>query len=304
MSLITDYRPEELDEFIGSETTVRIVESKMGVQNKPHAYLITGPSGCGKTTMGRIIASMLGASDFNFEEMDSADFRGIDTIRQIRRNMVKSPIGVNKVRVWLLDECHQLSRDAQEALLKALEDTPDHVFFILCTTDPQKLKETLKRRCLHLVVDRVDDDTIVEYLKEIATEYEEKEVSEYLLEVIAEKSDGSIGRALTLLDSIIDLDKDQAQEELDRKEAEINEAIDLCRALIKGAKWKTVSKILIGLKQSNPEKIRRAVLGYCSTVLLKGDNAQAYVVMDCFRKPFYDAPFPQLIMASYEVTME
>lgn len=303
MPLHLDYRPKKFAEFVGSESTAKALLSKLRSNDTPHAFLLTGPSGCGKTTLARIIAKYLRAGEHNFIEMDSASFRGIDTIREIRRQMMLAPIGKGKSRVWLLDECHQLSRDAQEALLKALEDTPSHVYFVLATTDPQKLRPTLKRRCSHYEVETVSDDVITEHLFWILAK-EDKQSERETIEAIAEQSNGSIGVALSLLDAVIDLPLEDQAAAAESKAAELKASIDLCRALIKGSGWKAIAGILKGIKEAkeDPERVRRAVLGYCTSILLNGkkDNI-AFLIMDCFKQPFFDSPFEQLVLACYEV---
>lgn len=112
------YRPRTFDEVVGNKEAIRTLESfiKRDISEVPHAFLFSGPSGCGKTTLARILAKKLGCSDANFVEIDSADFRGIDTIREIRRQMRLAPVGGGSCRVWLIDECHKLTGDAQSAL--------------------------------------------------------------------------------------------------------------------------------------------------------------------------------------------
>lgn len=108
MSIAIDHRPDTLDNVIGNAGTIRSIKALFENRNDklPHAYLITGPSGCGKTTLGRIISSMLGASSFDFCEIDTADFRGIDTIRDIRKQVRLLPQDPKSTcRVWLIDEC-------------------------------------------------------------------------------------------------------------------------------------------------------------------------------------------------------
>lgn len=306
MPLQVDYRPEDFDEMVGNETVLGALEKKLLSKDIPNAFLITGPSGCGKTTVGRIIANRLGAYDpqedvnSNFHEYDAADFRGIDHIRGMRSTMRLMPVGDGKARIFLLDECHQLTKDAQEALLKALEDCPKLAFFVLCTTDPQKLKVTLKRRCAHYAMTEVETDELVAYLQDII-ESEEKEVSEEMLEMIVEQANGSPGIALGLLDAIIDLDEDQMEESLRAIKETNQEAIELCKAMLKGQPWKKISTILKGLKDQDPEKIRRGALAYCASILLNGkQDMNAYIIMDAFREPFYDMPYQQLVLACFE----
>ena len=160
MSLSRKYRPQSLDEIYGNKAVVKSLGSVLNKKEVPPAFLFTGNSGCGKTSLARIAATQLGCTGHDFKEVDSADFRGIDTIRGIRRQMrLKSMSGI---RVWLLDECHKMSGDAQSALLKALEDPPSHVYFMLATTDPQKLLKTIRNRCVHFEVQPLGNSEIRE----------------------------------------------------------------------------------------------------------------------------------------------
>jgi DNA polymerase-3 subunit gamma/tau len=306
MPLHIDYRPDNFDDFVGSENTIHALKAKLKSKDLPHAYLFTGPSGCGKTTLARILARILGATDsYNYSEVDSASYTGIDDVRSIRSKMRMAPTGKAKARVWLLDECHRMSSQALDGFLKALEDTPSHVYFIFATTELQSLLKkcsAIKRRFAHYVLEPVSNEEMREQLNWVV-ECEEKEVTEDTITYIIEQAEGSIGKALSILDTIIDLPLDKMEEAAEEKAEELKAAIDLCRGLISRPKWSNVSSILKDMKKAkeDPERIRRAVLGYCTAILLKGKNDQAYLVMDCFKKPFYDSPFEQLVLACYEV---
>lgn len=295
------YRPSDLESFAGNRTVVETVSKILERDQKdiPKAWLITGPSGTGKTTLARIIASKLGCSDLDFVELDTADFRGIETVRDLRKDSRFGSIrGGN--RLWLLDECHQLTKDAQEALLKLLEEPPNKVYFVLCTTDPERLKPTLKRRCIQLQLNPLSETLIQKRMLRILKQ-EKKEVPDKIVERIAQDSVGSLGIALSVLDKIMDLPTDQMAKAAKQHMEEENEAIALCRALMQGKDWRTVSGLIKTIKQ-DPESLRRMVLGYCSAVLLNSGQAKAFVVMECFKQPFYDSPMPQLVMACYEAT--
>lgn len=195
--------------------------------------------------------------------------------------------------------CHQLTKDAQEALLKALEEAKGHVYFVLATTNPEKLKDTLKRRCAEYKVQPVGESDMIDFLYGIAAE-EDKDLPEAVAEKIETLAMGSIGKALSMLDRVIDLKEKDAMNQLEA-DPEDKQIIDLCQNLIKKAKWTVIAKIIDSLtKTQEPESIRRAVLGYCSAILMKGENSRAYLIMDAFRNPFYDTPKPQLILAAYE----
>jgi DNA polymerase III gamma/tau subunit len=257
---------------------------------------------CGKTTLARIAAAQLGCSDMDLVEVDSADFRGIDTVRDIRRQMGLSPLA-GSCRVWILDEIHRATVDAMSALLKALEDTPPHVYFMLATTDPQKLLPTILSRCTELKVAPLEEEQIVRLLHRV-TKQEGKSVPMPVLKQIAMNSLGHPRAALVMLDKIIDLPEASMNRAVEKAAVEQSQIIDLCRMLMKKANWKQVSGVLKGLKDQAPEDVRRAVLGYCSAVLLSGDEPKAFVVMDAFRAPTYDLGWPGIVMACYEIVGE
>lgn len=296
MSLHLDYRPDNTESMVGNEDTLAAFESIFKRKSKPHAFLFTGPAGSGKTTLARIAVDLLDCCESEFTELDAADFRGIDMVRDLRRKMHYRP-SRGPCRVWLLDECHKLTTDAQEALLKALEDTPKHIYLLLATTNPEKLKTTLKRRCTPFELSALSVSQIKTHLSEVSDE-EKKKVPDEVLKQISQDCIGSLGMALMLLDKIIDMPKKQMLAAAKRAAAEESETIELCRALIKKAPWKSITKILRGLT-AEPETARRNVLGYCNSVILNGDSPRAFLIMDAFSEPFYDTGAPGLTLACY-----
>lgn len=309
------YRPRDLSEMVGNQEVVSALEAllKRKREDLPHAFLFTGDPGCGKTTLGRIVAEALGGVGNDFVEVDSASFRGIDTVRDIRDNMNFLPMEPGGLaRVWLLDECHLLGtggdsvkNPAQTALLKALEEPPEHVFFILCTTNPEMLLAAIRSRCMSATfeVKALDEDVIREYVLDVA-HWEGKIIPIEIADQIARDSLGSCRNALGVLDKIIDLDPKDMKAMAEKAAAAESQVIELCRALFAGKKWKEVAGILKGLEKEEVEKTRQAVINYCASVLLGGkDAAQAFIVLDCFKTPFYNNGRAGLVHACYDATV-
>lgn len=299
-SLYLKHRPTNFDEFFGNENLVTLLKSTVKDAKKaPHSYLFTGGTGCGKTTLGRILAKELGSSGSDLCEIDSADFRGIDTVREIRKNMQYRPLE-SRCRVWIIDEVHRTTNDAQSALLKALEDTPAHVYFILCTTDPQKLLPTIRGRCALFNVEPLADNVMMRLLRQVV-KAEGENLSKQIYEQIIQDAQGHSRNALQVLDQVIRVPGEKRLEIAQRTAEEQSQVIELCRALIKNEGWSKIRVILTGLKGQDPENIRRAVLGYCQAVLLKSENQKAALIMDEFIEPFYNTGFPGLVFACYSI---
>lgn len=299
MPLYHKYRPSTFDEVVGNVEVVTALKADISKDNHPHAFLLHGPTGCGKTTLGRIIAKELDCAEDDFREIDSADFRGIDTIREVRRQSQYQPIA-GKCRVWLLDEVHKMTNDAQSALLKALEDTPSHVYYILATTDPQKLIATIKGRCSQYQVKQLTDSEMVSLLR-MVVKAEGAKLTKEIYEQIVQDSQGHPRNALQILDQVISVPMEMRLEVAKRAAEVQSDAIELCRALMQKAAWKKVAGILTKLKDQDPESIRRLVLSYCNSILLKGENMQAGLVMEQFIEPFYNTGFPGLTFACFSI---
>lgn len=299
MSLYLKYRPTSLDEIFGNEIVKESLIKALQGKDCPHAFLLHGFKGCGKTTIGRIIAKELNCSESDFHELDSADFRGIDTIREIRKRCQLMAMQ-GDVIVWLLDECHQISKDGQHALLKLLEDTPKHVYLILCTTDPQKLLLTIRDRCMQLEVKPLSEKQMIRLLHKIVHSENER-LDKEIYEQIIQDSLCHPRAALQILDQVLSVSPDLRLKVAEKQAERQNQSIELCRALLQNTGWKKVQNILNGLKNEEPETIRRMVLGYCQAVLLKNDNEKAGLIMEEFIEPFFNTGFAGLVYACYSI---
>jgi DNA polymerase III gamma/tau subunit len=190
--------------------------------------------------------------------------------------------------------CHKLTKDAQEAFLKGLEDPPAHAYYVLCTTEPEKLLPTLRGRCSAFLVHLLTEPEMLKLLGRIAAR-EGAQIPRSSIQKIVEVSGGHCRDAIQMLQQMI-ADPDATLASFQSSEAK---TIDLCRALIGAKGWKEVASILAELKDEDVERTRRAVLGYCTVILLKGANERAMVVLDQFVSNFYDSGFPGLVHASY-----
>ena len=301
-SLYRTYRPKTLKGIVGQDGAVASLQRLIDKGRIPHAILLTGPSGCGKTTIGRIIKEHLKCGDADFQEINAADSKGIEMVRDIRRAMNLSPID-GPCRIWLIDESGKMTGEAQAALLKMLEDTPSHVYFLLATTDPQKLLKTIHTRCTEIKLSALSCSALKRVVQRVC-DIEKFTVSEDVLEEIVEVAEGSARKALVILEQVGMLDGDDAQLAAVQVSS-INKdlAIELARQLINPrAQWADVAKILKELKDE-PEGIRYLVLGYARSVLLGGGKLapRAFAMIDIFGRNFYDSKLPGLAAACYEV---
>ncbi len=314
MSLQTVYRPSTLKMLAGNPDIKNNLETMLKRDQPPAAFLIVGPSGCGKTTLGRIIARGLGCSKSSFKEMNTANDRGLPAIRKVLEKLHYLPLK-GKKKVVLFDEAHQITHASQEALLKALEEPPKHVHFIICTTNPEALKDTFKRRCHIYEVALLTSNELLKMMRRILSNEFKKTPDKAknfpidILDRIIELSGGSAGIALKNLDMVIDMSDDikGALKTLKSSGTTEAEVLDICRAILNfgisdKARWTRVRKLLTSLK-TDGESARRPIMGYLSKVLINNsmDNNNDLIaeIMMEFRKNFYDSGKDELRLACY-----
>src|SRR5258706_4881767 len=146
LSLYRKYRPNDWDEVLGQDHVVKVLDGSINNGKVAHAYLFSGSRGTGKTSVARIFARALGTSENDIYEIDAASNRGIDDIRELREDVRVLPFE-SKHKVYIIDEVHMLTKEAWGALLKTLEEPPEHAIFVLATTELGKVPETIRSRC-------------------------------------------------------------------------------------------------------------------------------------------------------------
>lgn len=300
MSLYKKYRPKTFEQVRGNDETVEAIANLLVEPDKcNHSILLHGETGCGKTTIGRIIANVLNISENDLQEINCSDYRGIDDVRAIIKNAQYKPME-SPYRMFLMDEVHQLTTQAQDSLLKILEDNPPHVFFVLCTTDPNKLKKTIRGRCLQFQVNLLTERQMKGLLKSICKK-EKESLTDEILQQIIRSAEGHPRNGINILEQVLNVEPEQRLETARKAEETQSIAIDLCRLLMKDSSWNEVKKVLEGLKGEDPEGIRRVVIGYATAILIKGDNEKAGLILEEFLEPTYNSGFPQIVFASYSV---
>ena len=297
MALHNKYRPINFDTLMGNKHIVSSIaaQAKKSPKERMHTYFFTGPTGTGKTTIARIMAKEFGAM---VEEINTSEDNGVDFARSLVQRIQYK--GFDGDKLYILDECHRLTTDAQNILLKVLEEPPIHAYIVLCSTDPQKVIKTVVNRTLRLETSKPNSAELFDLLDDIAT-LEKIPIVDGLLDVIIEQSDGVPRDAVTMLESVVGVEKDQQVDSIRRGKSEEGDVINLCRVLLNNPKWKDVASILKVL-DVQPDKIRLAVIGYMSKVLLGGTrNMQAFAVLYEFENLGFGCSMASIIKATFRV---
>jgi DNA polymerase-3 subunit gamma/tau len=265
--LARKYRPQKFSEVIGQEHVTRTLQNAIEQGRTAHGYIFSGHRGIGKTTVARILAAALNCRSkdtpsaepcgicescteiragnaVDVIEIDAATNRGIDEIRELREGARYKPAR-DRFKIYILDEAHQITDAAFNALLKTLEEPPDHIVFMLATTQPEDIPQTIRSRCQHFSFRAVKFDAIVAQLRDLVTR-EKIEADDDALALLAEAGDGSMRDALSILDQAI-------------ASASGRVTADSVRNLVGAAPAHILEQVMQAISESRSEEVLRQV---------------------------------------------
>ena len=268
MTLYRKYRPQKIDELDLEDVRETLKKISLKTDTIPHAFLFSGPKGSGKTSAARVLAKVINCENprkkedsvepcnkcsvcteitngqsMDVVEMDAASNRGIDDIRALRENIALSPVN-SKRKIYILDEAHMLTTEAANAFLKTLEEPPEHAFFVLATTDPQKLPDTVRSRLTPVKFRKATIQEIKRQLRRVK-KGEGLDVDNEALTLIAKRADGSFRDAVKIFENLT-LESNKITEKLVSKylsSTEVLGADEFLELLMDGKQGKLIEKL-------------------------------------------------------------
>ncbi len=307
MDLHLKYRPKTFDDVIGQDSTIKSLKQMLVTYTLPHAILLCSKSpGVGKTTLGRIIASELKCDDHNLIEIDGASNNGIDNMRNLQDVVKHKGMGLNSTRVVIIDEGHRVTKPAWDSVLKIIEEPPQFLYWVICTTDAAALPKTILSRCTKFTLKDMTIDTIVKLLTKVA-DAESIKLLPKTISLIASESNGSCRDALVYLNQVRGcLTDDEVREVIGTVKDEVD-VIDLCRVIVnKKAPYLNVVAMLKDLKDNNPFTIKTIMVNYLvSCVLNCKDTRDAVRFLNMLQAIENAKPeFPSLLLAISEIFLK
>lgn len=255
--LYRKYRPKKFADVVGQDHVVKVLESESKSGNISHAYLFSGTRGTGKTSIARIFAESIGTTPNDIYEIDAASNTSVEDIRSLNESVFTLPFE-SKYKVYILDEVHMLSKSANNALLKTLEEPPQHVVFILATTETHKIPETVLSRCEVFNFKKPS----IEILKKVVLNVSKKEgfsMEDSSAELIAVLGDGSFRDTLGTLQKVLSFSKDKKISEDEVRLVTGAPAIEIVHDVLDAIVEKDLNKALSSVKKSVTQNVDQAL---------------------------------------------
>lgn len=206
-SLAVKYRPKEFSDVSSQKALIKILEQQIKINSFSNAMIFAGPSGTGKTTLARIFANKINKGRGEPIEVDAASNNGVDNIRLIIDSAIERSLD-SEYKIFIIDECHMITTAGWNAFLKCIEEPPKYTIFIFCTTDPQKIPQTITNRCQVFSLNRVDDASIYNRLAYICDCENYNRAGNTGISYITKLSNGSMRQAISYLDKCKDFSTD------------------------------------------------------------------------------------------------
>jgi hypothetical protein len=281
-------RPQSLDDLIGQKHMVRIIRGHVQSGRMPAAWLFSGASGCGKTTTARILALSLQCThqevfgvpcadcikqrhNFDIVEINAAEASGVEETEAVITGAFYNPKPPSTHRVYIFDESQNLSKASQSALLKYFEDSPPTTVWIICTTEPQKILKTLRRRCMTYAIPDLGIKGTTNLVQRAIDSVNGKKPVEPLVEALLEANVSSPGFIMMAVEKYL------AGEEPEKAaQVGLDSSIDtlrVCRSVVKGD-WEDVRQVLFAASPDDARAVRASVGGYLKAILLNSTGGQ------------------------------